>query len=140
MFGIGKKSVARRARQAVTAVLEPGETIHALAYARGQEGLDAMQFYVMPAVATSSWILATTNRRVLVFAGNQFNAARSTLAAAAPLSSVRAGEVDLERPMRSYVELVFEGVEKVRFLIPALWKQEATELIDQLRAAHVASG
>ena len=77
---LGKKGFVARVERGVDAVLEAGEVRQAATYVRGQGGNLAVIALFGPMVA-SPFILAVTDRRVLLLAMGQFNAAHSALIA-----------------------------------------------------------
>jgi hypothetical protein len=125
------KSIAKRMRRAVDPTLEPGETLRAMVYGRGRGTIETALLGPVALAAVPTYILASTDRRVLIFQGNNFNAARSTLLGAVPREQVT---VQASGAKPTQVTVFVAGDEGHTFEIPLVWRQDAARFAADLRA------
>jgi hypothetical protein len=121
----------RKVGEAVAGVLEPGETARHSVYLHvyGSPG-SSILLGGLP-VNIGTWILAVTDRRVLVFRGDLMDAARSRLVASYPRQAVTVEPHGGEgRPVRLTVSLGTDGSQ--RFSVPNIWRREAGELVAEM--------
>jgi hypothetical protein len=127
----GNTGIRKRIVRAVEPLLSPGETLEAVVYARDPAGRVAsgtILGIVAPTVKT--FVLALTDRRVLVLEGNNVNAAKSTLLGAMERERVSV-QADLATTSHDRVTLVFDGTGST-FEIPRLWREEAAGMVRSL--------
>ncbi len=126
----GNKGILKRVTRAVEAALEPGETLVVPVYLHDPHATLPTLLLGVPVMATmSTWIVALTDRRVLVFEGNNMNAARSKLIGDAPRDAVQVVDSD-----KGHLVLRFHGDEGHRFTVPLVWRKEAARFAEELRA------
>lgn len=128
---LGEKRIRRKVGEAVQRAIEPGEELRASVYLHTYSSL-------LPVIATGgvqsnihTTIVALTDRRVLVLAGNEMNAAKSQLIAAFPRAEVAVDAGD--RPTKpTHLELTLGGVGSHRFAVPLIWRGDAAAFVADL--------
>lgn len=135
---LGKKGFVERVNRGVDQVLEPGETRQAATYLRGQGGSMLVVSLFGPMV-TQPFILALTDRRLLLLAMGQLTAAHSTLIAAVPRQYASVRDLTLST-LSGTLTLTLQsanGPQDVQFALVPAWKDETAQLAQALGWAVV---
>lgn len=126
------KSVLKRFMVAVDAELGSDEAAQVVVYARARvDAAAAVVFGTLALAATPTYVIALTQRRVLVFQGNNVNAAKSMLIGTVDRGLARADAVN-KSDAPDQIGLVVTGQPTVFFEIPKLWRRDAARLVDEL--------
>jgi hypothetical protein len=129
----GNRHILRRVTAAVEQALEPGETLIVPVYLHTYQGSDLRVLLAggtLPGTGITTWIAAVTDRRFLIFEGNELNAAKSRFLGAVPRHDVA---VLSEGSPAKPTHLTFRiGVEAGhRFAVPLVWRKEAGRLAQE---------
>lgn len=124
------KGIRRRVLAAVEQVLQPGEDVRETVY---------LHVYGSPLPAMASglpvnintWIVAVTDRRFLVFKGDEFNASRSVLVSDYPRSAVTV-TASGRNGKATRLAVVFGADGQRQFSVPNIWRRDARALIAEM--------
>jgi hypothetical protein len=131
----GNQSIKKRVGRAVVPFLEPGEqlVVPVFLHTYGSLNLAAMLQGTGVVGDIRTWIVALTNRRVLLFQGDSMNAARSRLLGAVPRSKAHVTyEGSPAKP--THLTLTVSGGTDDRFAVPVVWRKDVAELVRELGA------
>ena len=130
---LGENRIRRKVGEAVARAVEPGETVRATVYLHTYgSATPAIVLGGLPVNLRTS-IVALTDRRVLIFDGDETNASNSRLIAAYPRAAV---SVDAEnRPDRpTHLTLTFSDDGTRRFAVPNIWRKDAAAFVADLNS------
>lgn len=131
----GKSGFVKRVNVAVDQVLEPGEERRAAVYVQGPSRAPTATSVGVGAAAAlggggdlsgqmrSAWLLAATDRRLLLLAMDGLTAKSAQLAAAFPINEVRRAGSG-----KSGFALRFPNGEQVHYEVLLAWRKEAATL------------
>jgi hypothetical protein len=126
------RGLRRRVALAVERTLEPGEVIRSTVYLHVYGDAIGSILTGLP-TGIRTWIVALTDRRVILLKGNELNAAKSELVAAFPLADVAVAPGDGEsNVIPKHLEFQFAGQGNVRFAVPLIWRRDAGNFITEL--------
>ncbi len=134
MAFFGKKGFAKRIAKAVDASLEPGEQVEVSLWTRDPSGdLSRAVFGLLVEARVASFILALTDRRVIVYSGHNFDAGRSQELGSYPRELVSVLSADPPAKPR-HLALRFGGEKDARFTVQPVWRREARQFAEGLGA------
>lgn len=118
----GAKGLRKRVGVAVERTLEPGESVESTVYLHVYGDPTGAILTGLP-VGIRTWIVALTDKRVILLKGNEMNAAKSEMIGGYPRADVSVSTDEVDKP--KHLELTLGDKGSARFAVPLIWRDDA---------------
>jgi hypothetical protein len=132
----GTKGLSKRIARAVDPTLRPGETKIVSVYLhdpKGAQGIGVTLPDSPLSIVIKTWIVTLTDQRVIIHKGDEMNAARSQFVGDVTRDRVAILSAEPADKPKDLV-LSFDDDAGHEFWVPALWRHEAAQFVDELQS------